>query len=409
MPNSNLVQPVQPHERVQVIDVLRGFALFGILVVNMPLFIWPVYTIMLESTPYLHALDPIAEKLITFFAEGKFFTLFSFLFGLGLAVQLSRGQSKGMSIVSLYSRRLVILLFIGMIHAFLFWWGDILILYAMLGFLLLLFRHRQPKTILAWAIVSFIIPIVLSILSAFSISSSNSGASLLSEDYTQEFQGAIEVYRSSDFIAMIPQRLEDWGFSSSGASLSGMVLMVMTMFLLGLYVGKKGYLQNASEHLPFFRRVFGVCLIVGLLSNSFALFGGRLASNESVGFMLKLLSTFIGYPTLSMAYASGLVLLWQHPVWKKRLQPLANVGRMALTNYLMQTLIATTLAYGYGFGLYAKMGIAAGLGLSIIIYLLQIFFSNLWMKHFKFGPAEWLWRSLTYGRIQAMKASVEHS
>jgi uncharacterized protein len=408
MPDSNLAQPVQPHERVQVIDVLRGFALFGILLVNMPLFIWPVYTVMLESTPYLHPLDPIAEKLITFFAEGKFFTLFSFLFGLGLAVQLGRAQDKGLPIVPLYSRRLVILLFIGMIHAFLFWWGDILILYALLGFVLLLFRHRQPKTILRWAIVSFLIPILMTILASFSIFSSSSDTPLL-ENYTQEFQNAIEVYRSSDFIAMIPQRLEDWGFSSSGASLSGMILMVMTMFLLGLWVGKKGYLQHASAHLPFFRSVFVICLVAGLLSNGLALLSGNLADNESLGFMLELLSLFIGYPTLSMAYASGLVLLWQQPVWKKRLQPLANVGRMALSNYLMQTLIVTTLVYGYGFGLYAKLGIATGLGLTIIIYLLQIFFSNWWMKRFKFGPAEWLWRSLTYGRLQTMKASAEHS
>jgi uncharacterized protein len=137
------MQPVQLHERIQLIDILRGFALLGILLVNMHLFSHPVYAILLAPVTAPPLLDRIAEWFIRFAAEGKFYSLFSLLFGLGLTIQMSRAQARGSRFVPTYVRRLFFLLLIGMVHAFLIWTGDILILYALLGVLLILFRNAR--------------------------------------------------------------------------------------------------------------------------------------------------------------------------------------------------------------------------------------------------------------------------
>jgi uncharacterized protein len=119
--------------------------------------------------------------------------------------------------------------------------------------------------------------------------------------------------------------------------------------------------------------------------------------------MLHLTGQTFGAPALALFYMSGLTLLSQNTAWQKRMAPLAYAGRMAISVYLMQTLICTLLFYGYGFGLYGKVGAAGGILLTVIIYVLQIPFSVWWLNRFRFGPVEWLWRSLTYGKLQPMK------
>lgn len=408
-------QPTQPSERIDVIDILRGFAIFGILLVNMIYFAWPIYFEVLDFTPWISAIDRAASTFITFFGEAKFFTLFSMLFGLGLALQMQRAEAKGINLVPLYARRLLVLLLIGAAHAFLFWWGDILIYYALLGFALLLFRKTQPRRLLTWAFIFLALPLLLNTamvgLMELARSTPEGAAELQSvlveteAGYLEGYDRALEVYGGSSFTAMIPQRIGDWVFATMGVLLNGMLFVVFAMFLVGLYVGKRRLLHDAAQHLPLFRRVFGWGALIGIIGNLLYITLARAASplEPSWWALLGLVGYLLGAPALSMTYASGIVLLTQSNAWHKRLKPLAAVGRTALSNYLLQTLVCTTLFYGYGLGLYGRVGPALGLVFTVVIFALQIPLSNWWVKHFRFGPLEWLWRCLTYGQLQPIR------
>ncbi len=408
-------QPTQASERIDVIDILRGFAIFGILLVNMPFFAQPIYQEILHISPWTNPIDRAADWFISFFAEAKFFTLFSMLFGLGLAIQMQRAEAKGVSLVPLYVRRLLVLLVIGLAHAFLFWWGDILTYYALLGFLLLFFRNTAARRLLKWVLTLAVIPLLLNtgIVGLLELGRATPEAAAQMEaifaeteaEYLAANEAALKVYSSSDFLAMIPQRIEDWVFATTGVLLNGMLFLVFAMFLLGLYVGKQRLLHRASEHLPLFRQVFRWGLVIGIIGNLLYVTLARTGSALEPTWLslLGLLGYLIGAPVLSMTYAAGIVLLAQNPDWHQRLSPLAAVGRTALSNYLLQTLVCTTIFYGYGLGFYGQLGPAVGLLLTLLIFGLQIPLSNWWVRHFRFGPAEWLWRSLTYGKLQAMR------
>jgi uncharacterized protein len=410
--------PVQPGERIKVIDILRGFALFGILLVNMMFFAHPIYKEVLETT-WASPLDRAADLFISFFAEGKFFTLFSLLFGLGLAIQLQRAEAKSINIVPLYIRRLLVLLVIGLAHAFLFWFGDILTYYALLGFLLLLFRSTAPRRLLRWGMVFLLIPLVLNAgltgLMELGRTTPEGAAQIEAAfaetraQYQAAYEQALTVYSGGSFAAMIPQRIADWVFATIGVTLGGMLFVVMTMFLVGLYIGKRRLLHDVQANLSLWRKVFVWGAVLGIIGNLLYVMLARAGDplEPSLMSLLGMVGYLIGAPALSLCYASGLVLLAQSERWHARLAPLAAVGRTALSNYLLQTLIATTIFYGYGLGLYGQIGPALGILLTLLIFAVQIPLSNLWVKRFRFGPAEWLWRTLTYGKLQPLRLEDE--
>lgn len=406
MLRENTAMPTQPNERVEVIDILRGFALFGILLVNMMYFAWPVYTEVI-GTPWTHPLDKAASWFVSFFAAGKFFTLFSFLFGLGLAVQMQRAEARGVAIVPLYLRRLLILLLIGIAHVVLLWWGDILTYYAILGFVLLLFRGTKPRRLLVWAFVFLLIPLLLNagfigLLKLADDSGQLASVQTVEAQYQESYTLALTTYQSGSFATMTEQRIQDYAFAALGQVFSGTFFIVLAMFLLGLYVGKRQLLHHVTEHLAMFKRVFVWGGVLGLAGTTLEhVFFTSLSPLEPTFLgLLGLAGYIIGAPVLSLCYASGLVLLTQHV---KKLKVLAPLGRTALSNYLLQSLICATLFYGYGFTLYGKVGPALGTVITVVIFVLQLPLSHWWLRHFRFGVAEWLWRTLTYGKVQPMR------
>jgi uncharacterized protein len=411
-PHPKTAMPTQPNERVETIDILRGFALFGILLVNMMYFAWPVYTEVI-GTPWTQTLDKAASWFISFFAAGKFFTLFSFLFGLGLAVQMQRAEAKGVAIVPLYVRRLLILLLIGIFHVVLLWWGDILTYYAILGFVLLLFRNTKPRRLLVWAFVFLLVPLLFSVAFTGLVRLADDAGQIASVEtleaqYQASYAQALTTYQSGSFAAMIEQRLQDYAFASLGQVFGGTFFIVLAMFLLGLYVGKRRLLQNAQEHLPFFKRVFVWSSVLGLAGTTLEhlFFSSASPLEPNPLNLLGQAGYIIGAPALSLCYASGLVLLAQRV---KSLNLLVPLGRTALSNYLLQSIICTTLFYGYGFSLYGKVGPLLGIVITVVIFTLQIPLSHWWVRHFRFGPAEWLWRTLTYGKVQPMRLNETKS
>ena len=411
------VAPVSQAERVQIVDILRGFALFGILLVNMAIFYAPFQQLLFPADPAAAWYDRAATWLIHFLAEGKFYALFSLLFGLGLTLLMSRIEARGGRFVPLYLRRLLILLLIGLVHAFLIWPGDILVLYALLGALLIFFRHAKPRTLLIWAVILMAIPPLFNLGSLALIEVGRAmpeGAvqidAALAEveaGYLADVERADRVYTNGTFSEITAQRVYD--YTSLGLlSFFALGFNVLGLFLIGIYFGKRQIFQNLETNRPLLRKLLLWGLLIGLPANAIyatlIMDTVRFAPSGAAG--IAALAHGIGAPLLMLGYVAALSLLSMTPVWGARLKALAPVGQMALTNYLMQSIVCTLIFYGYGLGLFGKIGAAAGILLTFVIYLLQIPISHWWMKRYRYGPAEWLWRSLTYLKPQPMRRLV---
>ena len=406
--------PVQQADRIQIVDILRGFALFGILLVNMGLFSHPFQSILVPADPTAPWYDRAAEWLIHFLAEGKFYAMFSLLFGLGMVLLMERIEARGRRFVPLYMRRLLALLLIGLVHAFLIWPGDILIIYALLGFPLILFRKARPRTLLIWAAILIALPLLFMAASAGLMTLGRSvpeGAAQIDQVFAEVEAGyradivrANQVYADGNFLAITAQRVYDYG-SMGITSFFVLGFNVLAMFLVGAYFGKRRIFNDLAAHRPLFRKLLVVGLIIGLAGN--ALYATWIMSaarfEPTPALALATAAQGIGAPLLSLAYISAICLLALRPAWLRILQVLAPVGQMALTNYLLESIIATLIFYGYGLGLFGQVGPALGMVLTVVIYLLLIPFSHWWMKRFRYGPAEWLWRSMTYLKLQPIK------
>ncbi len=384
--------PVQPDERLTLIDVLRGFAVFGILAANMYSFSGAAYTPAAWSEP----LDRAIVTTTRFLVEAKFYSLFSFLFGWGMAVQMLRAEARGLRFVPRYLWRLLLLFAIGLLHATLLWTGDIVARYALYGFVLLLFRKRSARFLLA----SIALSLGLSILLAFpgeAMDAVRNQYTLLT-DFLRSSRYSPGLYTSGSYLEVTRLRSEE--YLSYMASFLYSFGNVFAMFLLGLLVGKQRIFKNLDQHLPRIRRLTWLALGVGLVFTSLHVWSilhpdWVRPENQRLAYVG---SRTIGAPFLMLFYVGAITLLYQREPWRIRLAPLANVGRMALTNYLLQSFTATLIFYGYGIGLYGRTDPTFGLILTVLIFLAEVRFSEWWFERYQYGPVEWVWRTLTYGR-----------
>jgi uncharacterized protein len=403
------MRPVGRDERVLTIDVLRGFALFGILLVNF------------FGVGATGVADQVANGFLYFFVSGKFYPLFSFLFGLGFGVMLLRAMDRGTSILPVYLRRLAVLAVIGVIHYVLLWDGDILRLYAVLGVLLLLFRNRSPRFLLAAALAAILAanawgeysvgePPPVRRADAETEYLAELGQLARYEEYRDANQAVMWAQSDGTYPDLVVARARTlvfglpWFFSLWS-------LQIFGMFLLGLYAAKRRLFENVAAH----RRMAVGVLTVGGVFGAAAMFLLVVAPELAArgvdlvpGFRDRFRGELwvFGGPLLTVAYIAGIALLCERARVARRLAILAPVGRMGLTNYLLQSVVGTSLYYGYTFGLYGKVGPALGILLSTAIFACQIPISHWWMARFRFGPAEWLWRSLTYMRPQPMRLAA---
>jgi len=395
------VGPVLRQERIEAIDILRGVAILGILIVNMGLF----------SLPEGNAVDSPAQRLILFSSQEKFKALFSFLFGLGLAVQMMRAGARGAQFLPLYARRLGVLFLIGVAHFLLVWDGDILHDYALLGVVLLLFRRSSPKTLLVGAGALLAIPMLFFGLTTYSAVTGHVNPPVkewITYENGAEADGTSDdvsdTYARGSYADMISLRASELPRDMLPDTDDAYVLAI---FLLGLYAGRRRIFHDTLAHLPLIRRVQRWGLMIGVAGNAaFAAGGSFNPSPTSVAQNVGRLCLVVAAPALMLFYASSLILLTQREAWRRRLAPLAAVGRTALSNYLLQSLICTTIFYSYGLALFGKVSPSLGLLLTITIFLIQIPLSVWWLRRFQFGPVEWLWRSLTYWQRQPMRVSA---
>jgi uncharacterized protein len=400
MPES-LAQPIAIQERIDAVDVLRGIAVCGILVGNMQWnsgygFMPPA---MAEAWPIY---DKVTQYLVHLFVEGKFYSIFSLLFGVGFALQIDRAQQRGDVNASVFKRRLFWLLVIGVIHASI-WAGDILSVYAVIGFVLLLFRRKPNESLLKWAIWLMIVPLIYFaiILVLFLVFAPPDTASMVEKAQADMFQSAMNVVPNGGFFQII----REYNVGMVIGRWAGLLLQmrfpkVLAMFLLGFYAYRKGYFQRPLDHRPFIRRVMIYGLGLGLICNPlFAWFAHSEADfPPSVSGMIGIIMYGVGVPALALGVAALIVTLWQIDAWRKVLGIFAPVGRMALNNYLMQTAISLFIFYGWGLGYYGSVGALSATLLALMIFTAQIVLSTIWLKYFAYGPMEWIWRQLTYKR-----------
>ena len=400
---------------MEVLDALRGFALFGILLVNMALFSWPVYDLMMGQEVWTGLVDQIADWLIRFFAEGKFYALFSFLFGLGMTIQMERAAARGAGFAGLYCRRLLVLLGIGLLHEYLLWEGDILVAYALLGFLLLAFRNRKPKTLLIWVVICMVLPLLvyavfygfyfLAALIPETAGEMQQGLAQDSAEYARKTAENLRVFREGTFAEIFVQRARNVSFLWQFMMFT--LPMIFAMFLLGLYAGRRRIFQDLAAHPDLVRKTLIYGFWLGIPANAiYATCFSLHESQLSLIWMIAAVAIAVGGPALALAYAASITLCWQRGARLRILQFLAAAGRMALTNYLLQSLICTTIFYSYGLGLYGSVGRLAGLGIAVAVFVAQVGLSVAWFRHFRFGPVEWLWRTLTYGRRPPMRIAA---
>ncbi len=398
MDQAPVLAPVAAEERIAIIDVLRGAALFGILAANMRGFFGPASAYFAPHLLWKDAPDRIVTLMLELFINGKFITIFATLFGIGFAIQMDRAAAAGRGLGT-YARRLAVLCLFGLLHSFGIWWGDILLSYGLMGFALMLFRTRSQRTVWWWAHGLYWWP-ALMFTGAMIAKLAGHDIPMPPEPTKEAIEKTIAIYSSGTIQQIFLERAREWRVLNGGAAF--FFPRILGWFLFGLYIWRQGFLRDPGSHLAWWRKARGWGLSLGLAGNAAGvaiietmhpnMFS---PSPASLAIMLVLSA---GIPALSLGYAATVVLWFQKDACRHCLMRFAYVGRMALTNYLLQSAICTTLFYSYGGALFGKIGPLIGLLPTVLIYGLQIPFSRWWLSSRRYGPMERLWRLLTYGR-----------
>jgi uncharacterized protein len=364
-----IFQPVGETGRYRYLDVLRGIALFGVLLVNLLTgFRVSMFQHFAQAHTHPGRVNYLVDTLVATFVELKALTLFSFLFGVGIAIQAERSAARGVAVTPFLLRRFLVLLAFGLGHMFLIWNGDILCLYAVCGFLLAPILRLSSRALAILGFAAILLPSFVPLNIHFP-SGEAMRAQVEAANRVYSHGGFLEIlrFRSSEAVRLIFPLL--WG------------ILPRTVGLMwwGVAAWRSGLLFRPEHH----RRLLSMLLVAGI-----ALAGVGPGLHSRFEDVLSIIP-------LASAYASA-VLLWYRP---GRAKAFAAAGQMALTNYLTQSIVLGFIFYGYGFGLFGRLDPTAGLVLVIGLYALQLAASLVWLRRYRFGPVEWLWRSLTYGRI----------
>lgn len=385
-------------ERILALDTLRGVAVGGILLANIFVFVglnfMPPDRVAALPTARADHIAVLAEHV---FVDGKFYSVFSLLFGIGFGLQLTRG---GAAAVPRFRRRLRILLGIGAIHAFLIWAGDILMLYALLGFTMPWIARKSNRALLRWTVILLAIPTALYIVAllAWTLSGSGTSPAAAAQGPPASMLRYFAAIGSGGFRDALIGNLVF--LAGRWADLFATVRFpkVLGMFVLGLWTVRTGIALSPSKHRPMLVRWASLGWAIGLPANLIAAwsFDHWPYLPPSFGALLGVAMQGVGIPMLALGYAATVALLVVDG--RRFITVFAPVGRMALTNYLMHSFVCVTLSYGFGFGLWWRTGAARAMVIALVIIAVQIPLSAWWLSRFRYGPVEWIWRRLTYQR-----------
>lgn len=400
--------PTHFSKRIGSIDTLRGFAVLGILVMNIQSFSMPGAAYLNpHAFGSLEGLDGLVWRLSHLFADMKFMAIFSMLFGTGIVLMNTHREAAGEPVAGVHYRRMFVLLLVGLAHAYLFWYGDILVAYAITGMVIFLFRRRRVRTLLVVGLLFLAIPSAINLMAQWSMPQWPPGqaAQLESEWWlpgSEAIEEEIAIYTSS-WTDQLDERIGTAVFMQTQQFLMEFFWRVAGLMLLGMALFKLGVLE---ARLPAARYALLAFFAGGV---GFAIVGYGMHFNASMGWAFE--TSFFGGGEynywgsvwVALCYVAIVMLACRSSALAAITGPLAAVGRMAFSNYLLQTLVCTTIFYGHGFGLFGSVARRWQALITLAVWILCIVFSLLWLRRFRFGPAEWAWRCLTYWQIQPLR------
>ncbi len=398
------MEPTKSRERIVEVDILRGFAVLGMV-------IWNFSSMSMGNYHIKGDIDRmVCGTIATLDVSDTVYPIFSFLFGWGLAMQVIRCRSLGEPFVSSYLRRLLVLLFIGIVHS-LFWYRyDFIHIYAIYGAFLLAFDKLPNKALLVAAVIMIAAPLWGYILVGTFVKP------VAYYGHGHSIPGELEFFVTPHYLDALSAHV--YYFMREHAHPDAYIrgLDIIGLFLLGLYAARRGVLQDMARNIGLARNVAFCSLtvaLVGLLWDSALRQLGRVTAlgpawvSPLYHFMsrwsLQVLAKIYFHHALSLFYICLVILLLQRDTVRKYFRLLANVGRLALSNYLLHSLIGTTIFYGYGLALYGTLGCASGEVLALSVFVFLALLSSWWLKRYQYGPVEWVLRSLAYGKFQRMK------
>jgi uncharacterized protein len=359
------------------------------------------YGVTDEATWFDRALGTAQGFLI----ESRFYTLLCFLFGIGFGIQLLRAEERGTSVQRTYVRRSLALLAIGLAHALLIWQGDILTMYALASFALLLFRDETPKRQLAWAFGIYFLGVELMYRAFWTAGLRFAVPRVPDATASWIFGHGTLAQISHERVAHVADWYGRWGLLT--------YLSVAGMFLAGVWAFRSGFFQRLVSDRKATRRFLACCLSIALAQFLLSFVVDKLPGSgppsDTLSAMLQwrrlVFRTLDPTMPTGLAYAALLLLAFQTTRGQRLLAPLVATGRMALTTYLVQSVVCTSLFYSYGLGWFGRVGYTGMFAITLVLFALQMAVNTWWLRRYRFGPVEWLWRTLTYGRAPAMRVA----
>jgi len=406
--------PVPGDERLVLLDVLRGFALLGIFLMNIEGMVAPFEAAVTGIDPVHAGVHYWADAVVYVLVQGKFYPLFSMLFGMGFALMMARAEQAGRPFTGLYLRRTLALLVFGLLHIVFVWTGDVLNSYALLAFAMLLFFRKTPVSRLPkWSIGLMLVPALVLVLGGAALS-----FAMGLPDVGAEMEASLGESRSAVAAHMEAQRLAFGSGTFLEAtqqrllalpSIIGALLVfgwqILGLFLLGSWFVRSGALSRPQDFPRLYARLRWVALPIGLaitlasvwLQPTLDLATMDLRQGAAMALHM------VGGTLMCLGYLAWIVRGMASAKAALRLAWLAPAGRMALTNYLMQSVVSTLVFYGYGLGYFGQLPRAGQVVYVLAFFIVQVLLSRAWLARFQFGPMEWLWRALTYLRLPAMR------
>ncbi|MBB2479739.1 MULTISPECIES: DUF418 domain-containing protein [Heyndrickxia] len=382
------MEPLHKEKRISTLDVLRGISLLGIVIVNIISFNAPV----LYYNPYEWWKDGDAAvyKWVEIIFQSSFYPIFAMMFGYGSGILRDRIKEKGLTFSKIYIKRLLFLLLIGLLHAFLIWSGDILANYAIYGMLLMVLLELSGEVLMISGIMLFLIPNLLFILYILVNALIDPNTTLMYADIAN-VNKAFNAYTTGSYWEITKQRVEDWTAVNGSSNLFFSVFSILPLMMIGAGASKMKWLQNAKTHKRKWLFLFIVSFIVGIFLKSLPVI---IDSNLA----FKLVQQSIGGTIFSFAIVAFIVLLMTNRICEKILRPIAAAGRMSLTIYLVQSIVGSLIFYHYGLGLYGGLTLLSCVMIGIFIYIIQVILAEIWFIKFQYGPLEKVWRMVTYGK-----------
>lgn len=399
--------PVEVKQRHIILDALRGFALLGICLANYSEF--SLYS-FLEAFPKemfpTATIDTITQWILFIFIDGKFYTIFSLLFGIGFSIILENNKKRGANATLIFYRRMFFLLFIGLAHLLLIWSGDILMLYALVGMTLPLFLKCNNSRLLLWSAIFLTIPVIIDYTCQFARVNLSSKLvewqwllcdrfGITQENFAYWLRDAQNYHQVHEFLMMgAVERLQEFVDGNR-------YFKVLGLFLLGFWIGRNRIYSRLEEFSLPIKRIALLGLFLGLPLS--VLYAWSAMNGKPFGLGTHSLFYFLSVYLTAFGYVAVFCLLYlkrrESPVWKIISYP----GRMALTNYIGQSMIGVLIFYGIGLGIGAETGLVYAEFIAIAVFFFEIIFSIFWLRSFRFGPLEWLWRCLTYLKFIPLK------